>query len=181
MPTVRQDVGEDGRTIHRTDEGESFKDGFAAVIMRRTPNGFTEGWIAMAQNPLEELAKQNLGEIARVLFKMLASAQVENYILLSQAEMADQIGMKRPSFARALKKLLEIGIVEAGPKTGKSRSFKINPDFAWKGKGKRHIEELKNRARTASRHRRKKPSLRLVKSEAPAPLPEQTDIEEWTK
>ena len=57
--------------------------------------------------------------------------------------MAEKIGMARSHFNKGLKKLLELGVFEKGPKIGRMVSLKLNPEYGWKGSAQNHIIALK--------------------------------------
>lgn len=128
--------------------GELLEGAALAVIYPKRKNGFQTGWVAVAQNPMLELAKANLGgEANRVLFYVLAKLDFENWINLNQSAGADEIQMKRPNFARGMKKLVEAGVVLTGPKVGRNATFRLNPSYGWKGSAKGHHEALSERMR----------------------------------
>lgn len=128
--------------------GEILEGAALAVVYPKRKNGFQTGWVAVAQDPMLELAKANLGgEANRVLFYVLAKLDFENWINLNQSAGADEIEMKRPNFARGLKKLVEIGVVLPGPKVGRNATFRLNPSYGWKGSAKSHNEALQARMR----------------------------------
>ena len=66
----------------------------------------------------------------------------ENLIQVNQAEVAEQVGMNRHNVNRSIKKLIELGVVLEGVKIGVSRSYRLNPNFGWKGSAKGHREAL---------------------------------------
>jgi hypothetical protein len=141
--------------------GEIFEGAALAVIFPKRKNGFQNGWVAVAQNPMLEIAKANLGgEANRVLFYVLAKLDFENWINLNQSACADEISIKRPNFARALRKLLDIGVVLPGPKVGRNATFRLNPDYGWKGSAKGHHDALS--ARMKARGMSVVPSTGLV-------------------
>jgi hypothetical protein len=126
--------------------GELLDGAALAVIFPKRKNGFQTGWVAVAQNPMLELAKANLGgEANRVLFYVLARLDFENWINLNQSAGADEIQMKRPNFARGLRKLVEVGVVLPGPKVGRNATFRLNPSYGWKGSARGHHEALQDR------------------------------------
>lgn len=128
--------------------GELLEGAALAVVYPKRRNGFQTGWVAVAQDPMLELAKANLGgEANRVLFYVLAKLDFENWINVNQSAGADEIQMKRPNFARGLKKLVEIGVVLPGPKVGRNATFRLNPSYGWKGSAKGHNEALQARMR----------------------------------
>lgn len=118
-----------------------------AVVYPKRRNGFQQGgWVAVAQNPMLELAKANLGgEATRVLFYVMARLDFENWINLNQTASGLEIGMSQPNFARGLKKLIELGVVLPGPKVGRNATFRLNPSFGWKGSAKGHNDALLDR------------------------------------
>ena len=129
------------------------QDGFVAYISPKRKNGFQKGWIAMSQsNALLALAKADLGDQARrVLFMLLAKVEFENFIVVSQTEMANELGMSQPNFTKAVSKLVEEGVILRGPKVGRMGSLKLNPEYGWKGTAKNHIialDEVRKARRT---------------------------------
>ena len=97
-------------------------EGFVAYVVPKRKNGFQKGWMAMAQDAMMMLAQSNLtGNDMKVMWAMLARLDYENLIQVNQAEVAEEIGM------------VKIGI---------SRSYRLNPNFGWKGSAKGHREAL---------------------------------------
>ena len=123
---------------------------FVAVIQPKRQNGFTEGWFAMAQDALRLLRTAGLGgRDYDVLFALLERLDFENLIQVSQAELASDCDMRPPHVSRSIKKLLDLGCLLEGPKIGRSRSFRLNPRFGWKGSTKGHQNALKQRMKAA--------------------------------
>lgn len=118
-------------------------DGFVAYVVPKRKNGFGQGWLAMAQNGAEILAQSNLsGNDFKVLMKLLSVLDYENLIQVSQVEIARELNMHRQHVQRSIKRLLDLGIVLEGVKIGISRSYRLNPNFGWKGSAKGHREAL---------------------------------------
>ena len=102
-----------------------------------------ETMLFLARGKLEEAAKANLGtDTYRVLFAVLSVVDFENWIQFNQAEMADNIGMRRQNFGRAMRKLESIELLQRGPKVGRSVTYRINPSFGWKGSAKNHLKAI---------------------------------------
>ena len=135
------------RTVEQVDaETGEVLSGFVAVVQPKRKNGFQQGWVAMAQNAMLEMARAGLGDEAhRVFFVMASTTDFENWIQVSQAELAELIGMKRANFNRALKRLVDAGVILRGPKVGRSNTYRLNPEFGWKGSAKGHKQALKQR------------------------------------
>ena len=118
-------------------------DGFVAYVVPKRKNGFGQGWLAMALNGAEILAQSNLsGNDFKVLMKLLSVLDYENLIQVSQAEIARELNMHRQHVQRSIKRLLDLGILLEGVKIGISRSYRLNPNFGWKGSAKGHREAL---------------------------------------
>jgi len=119
--------------------------GFVAYVVPRRANGFTGGWMATAQQAAMMVAqhRKELGEEGlAVLWMLVAKLDFENHLLLNQAELGRELGMHRQSVQQAIKKLMGLGILLEGPKVGQSRSYRLNPEFGWKGSAKNHQKAL---------------------------------------
>ncbi len=125
------------------DTGEILEYSLVAVP-RKVPNGFAEGWLAMAQNAMEMLATSDLrGDDLRVLLLLMARLDFENLISLEQTAIADKLGMHKQSVNRSIKRLIDIGCLLEGPKIGRSRTYRLNPNYGWKGSAKNHQKALR--------------------------------------
>jgi biotin operon repressor len=114
------------------------------AIQHKIPNGFAGGWVAMAQGAMEMLAASDLrGDDLRVLLLLMARLDFENLISLEQTAIADKLGMHKQSVNRSIKRLVGIGCLLEGPKIGRSRTYKLNPAYGWKGSGKEHQKALR--------------------------------------
>ena len=120
----------------------------------------------MAQEAMMMLAQSNLtGNDMKVMWAMLARLDYENLIQVNQAEVAEQVGMNRHNVNRSIKKLIELGVILEGVKIGISRSYRLNPNFGWKGSAKGHRQALHEHlkivkvTRLSCNRRRKTPVL----------------------
>jgi hypothetical protein len=135
---------------HIDSNGEIHEGAVLALIVPKRKNGFDrhftmnqDAMLFLARGKLEEAAKANLGTDAyRVLFAVLSVVDFENWIQFNQAEMADTIGMRRQHFGRAMRKLEAIEIILRGPKVGRSVTYRLNPNFGWKGSAKNHLKAI---------------------------------------
>ena len=134
------------------DTGEE-QDGVLAWVPRKKINGFGNRWFAMNQNIIESLSLLRGEESHRVLWAVLGKLDFENFIMLNQAEIARDLDMHRQHVNRAIKQLETLTILLRGPKSGKAITFRLNPNFGWKGQSNKHItaldeyREQKNRKR----------------------------------
>jgi len=124
--------------------------GFVAVIQPKRRNGFGDGWIAMSQTAMTAIRKAGLqGRDYEVLFALLEVLDFENLIQVSQVDLAEELGMHKPHLSRSIKRMVDIGILLEGPKIGRSKTFRLNPSFGWKGSAKGHTDALKERMKAA--------------------------------
>ena len=128
------------------------QEGFVAVIQPKRKNGFQEtGWIAMNQQALSFIAQSDLtGNDLKVLFQLLTILDFENLIQVSQAEVALVLGMNKQHVSRSIKNLVELGVIHEGPKIGRSKSYRLDPEFGWKGSAKLHKEALKQKMKKSN-------------------------------
>lgn len=104
----------------------------------------------MAQNPSMTIAKAKLGgEAQSVLWYAIAKLDFENLLVMNQQEAADELGIKRQNFARALAQLIELEVIEKGPKVSGRNTYRMNPSFGWKGSAKSHRDALNARMKKA--------------------------------
>ena len=98
----------------------------------------------MNQNALRILAKELTGEQFKVLMLMLADLDYENFIQIAQADIAETLGMQKTNVSRAVRALLDVGVIFEGPKVGRSKTYRLNEQFGWKGTVTNHKKALKN-------------------------------------
>jgi DNA-binding MarR family transcriptional regulator len=65
---------------------------------------------------------------------LLGKLDFENWIHVSQAEIAEILDMKRQQVSRAIILLEKKGILLRSPKFGRSYFYRLNPYYGWKGK-----------------------------------------------
>jgi hypothetical protein len=151
--------------------GEVLEDGFIAYIAPKRKNGFHKrGWVAMTQDEqILALAKSPRlqGQDFRVFFILVGHLELENYILTPQTEMANELGMPPSHFSRSVSRLIEEGVILKGPKIGRVCSYKLNPEYGWKGSAKKHVEAL-DEHRKARQARMKKAGITgVINRDAP--------------
>ncbi len=117
--------------------------GFVAVIRPKQKSAF-ERHFTMNQAALELLAKTLTGEQFKVLMMLLASLDYENFIQVAQADIAEKLEMQKTNVSRSIKGLIDLGVIIEGPKIGRSKTYRLNPQFGWKGTVSNHKKALKN-------------------------------------
>jgi DNA-binding MarR family transcriptional regulator len=76
------------------------------------------------------------GEVGRVLYYCFSKLDFENYIHVAQTEIAEALGLQKANVSRAVRVLCDKQIILKGPKTGRTITYRLNPEYGWKGKVK---------------------------------------------
>lgn len=118
-------------------------EGFVAVVRPKQKSSY-ERHFTMNQSTLISLANDLTHEQLRVLLALFAHLDYENYILVSQVEICENIRMLKPHVSRAIKNLVLKEIILEGPKIGRSKTYRLNPNYGWKGTVKNHNKALKH-------------------------------------
>ena len=132
------------RRINQVDEstGEVLG-GFVAVVRPRQKSAF-ERHFTMNQSALLILANTLNGEQLRVLLALLAELDYENFIQVAQADIAEKLNINKVNVSRSVKALIDVGVIFEGPKVGRSKTYRLNEQFGWKGSVSNHKKALKN-------------------------------------
>ena len=94
------------------------------------------GWFMAFQDSLVALAADPdlKGRHLRVLVYLLGHLDFDNFIQVPQTQIADALGMRKEHVSRSIKLLADKQILFRGPKLARSNSFRLNPNYGWKGK-----------------------------------------------
>jgi predicted transcriptional regulator len=95
-----------------------------------------QGLIKLATDP--ELKHDDL----KVLMTYLGSVKFKNLIQISQRDVAEILGMHKQHVSRATIKLLSKNILLEESKTGRSKIYRLNTFYGWKGKINKTYTEL---------------------------------------
>jgi len=89
----------------------------------------------MAQDAMTMIAadKEITGETFRVFLYMAGRLDFENYIRIQQTEIIEALGLDKSNVSKAVKVLESKNILLRGPKVGQSYSWRMNPNFGYKG------------------------------------------------
>lgn len=104
-------------------------------ILLHRPKWKGEKFLMIFQDAFAYIAKDKTLtlETKNVLLYLLSRLDFENFVLVPHVEIAQELGMKRPNVSRAVKVLVEKNIIVEGPKVNRSRGFRLNHRFGWKG------------------------------------------------
>lgn len=126
------------------DTGEAMQ-GTLVLIPQKKKIEFHNGWVAMAQPAMKMFSQIRSLEAQRVIWALLARLDYENYVLVNQSEIAAELEMKPSNLSRAIKYLADQSILIAGPKVGRSTTYRLNPSMGWKGNTVNHSKALDER------------------------------------
>jgi len=109
-------------------------DGALVAVGRRVR--WKEDYLMTFQDKIEELARDEdlSGRTWRVLAGLLGKLGWENWLHVSQADLAKELNLDRGNVSREIKTLVSKGVIIRGPKMGRSHSYKLNSNYGFKGK-----------------------------------------------
>ncbi len=167
-----------GGSVADAQTGEILSEGFTAILFPKRINGF-ERWFAMSQSALTVLKGFKRVDDFRVLMALLEQLDFDNFIMASQSDIAKDLDMAQPQVSRAIKRLVEVGALIDGPKVGTHRTYRLSPDFGWKGSARSHREALDEKQKL--RERMVKAGIKgLVQGDEPVnlfePVPGQMEL-----
>ena len=125
--------------------GEVLSEGALVWVPKRFPHPYGDRWFAMRMDTIRRLTMHpGIGmQEMRVFGALIDRLDYQNFIHVPQTDLAEATGMDRPHVNRALKKLIEFGIVVEGPRVGRSRCYRFDPDAGWRGSKKTLKAELR--------------------------------------
>ncbi len=117
---------------------------FLAVPMREK---IKEDWLMTFQDALEVIAKDRdlRGEPRAVLDYLMSKLSFDNFIAVEQSVISVELIIHKSNVSRSIKMLVEKGIIEKGPRIGRTYAYKLNPFYGWKGRVKNLKDERKKR------------------------------------
>lgn len=75
-------------------------------------------------------------EPKNVLFYLFSRLDFDNFIQVPQSEIVEVLKIDKANVSKAIKMLVEKGILIRGPKVGHSYAFRLNPNYGYKGNPK---------------------------------------------
>jgi biotin operon repressor len=95
----------------------------------------TGSWMVIYQFAAEELAKEKRmgGAEFRVLHMLLGMMGKDSSVQISQADIGKMMGMQQQGVSKAIKTLIEIGIIRSEGKTGQTATYTLNSYYGKSG------------------------------------------------
>ena len=116
------------------DTGEVFEEGVPVWVKAKVKwhedffMGFQQAFASVARD------RDMNFDMVRVWMEMLSRISFENWVTVPQIEIAASLGMQKTNVSRAIRKLIGKGLILKGPKIGRTSAYKLNSNYAWKGK-----------------------------------------------
>jgi len=77
------------------------------------------------------LSMQNLtGEELRILFNLMSRLDYDNYVKITQTQIANDMKLHKSSISRAINHMVELKIMIPGTKEGVMNKYRLNPYMA---------------------------------------------------
>lgn len=109
---------------------------------RRTVKIIYGDKIMIFQDILKKAIKELKNDELKIFNYMLGIMDFENWINVSQKEIARETGFDERRVRRSIKGLKDKGYIEI-IKKGRENYYRINPQIAWKGDEKSHLKVLR--------------------------------------
>lgn len=92
-------------------------------------------WMVVAQNAFALMAidPDLTLEPKNILMYLFSRLDFENYIQVPQVEISEALNLRKQNVNRSIKLLETKGILIRGPKVGRSSSWRLNPNYGFKG------------------------------------------------
>lgn len=125
--------------------GEVFDDKVPMLVSRRR-TAFTgiygDRFMIVAQEALVKIASdpEMTMEPTKVFMYLFSKLDFDNYIQVPQVQIAKDLRMKASNVSTAIKKLEKKGILLQGPKHGRSKFWRLNPEYGYKGNPKDKVK-----------------------------------------
>ena len=115
------------------DTGELISGVFA--ISKTKFNPYHEGFLMTSLYGSKFLARDKsiTGVAQRVLRELESKLDYENWVRLALVDIAKDLDLNRVQVSKAIKILVEKGLVFRGSKIGHFYTYRLNPEFCWRG------------------------------------------------
>jgi hypothetical protein len=108
---------------------------FDLVAVPRSSQHIGGAFVMLTQIAVLDVAKRTDltdGDL-RVLLALLGRLNWENWLMLDLTELSSEIGRERANTSRAIRRLVDAGVLHRGPKAGRSWTYRLDPELGWKG------------------------------------------------
>lgn len=118
---------------------------YQLVLVRRRTKSIFSSYAAMSIDAFKALSEIRSGVQLRVLMRLLAELDFENWIRIKQADIASEMGLDAANMSKAIAGLVKREVLLRGP----DRTLRLNPLYGWRGSNKAHKQAINARAEEA--------------------------------
>lgn len=120
------------------------------VLPRLKINHFKKDYLIMFQDMLDSIVtdKTFKMEELRVYLFVLSKTAMGNWLHMTQKEIGERLAMDQGNVSKAFKSLSNRGVLEKTVQLGKSKAYRISPDYVWRGPGAEYSKEMKKRTQS---------------------------------
>ena len=124
-------------------------------------NPYSGGWVMNSQEAFIIISqdKEMTRDALRVFMNICGKLNFENVIQVSQTKIAQEIDIDKYRVSKAIKLLIAKDILLQDSKIGRSFTYRLNPDYGWKGKVK-NLNEYRKEIEDQEKLKIKKDYLR---------------------
>ena len=95
------------------------------------------------------------GETTKVLVALICHLDFNNFVRISLTDIASHLNIHRPNVSRAIKILECKGVIERGEKVGSIYTFRLNPNYSWRGESNDLVMFLTRKNGKSPKNKRK--------------------------
>lgn len=95
------------------------------------------------------------GQQYRVLFKLFSRLDYDNYIRISQKEIADELGIRFQHVSNTIRYFIERGIITEGGRIGRNKTYRLNPNIGFKGNKDSNVVSILRAATKQTKSKKK--------------------------
>lgn len=127
-------------------ESGELLEGMPVLLRQKAKQHWGASFMVTFQDALKAVAPKLSGESSRVLMYLFGTVGMNNeWKVLNQREIAEEMDMQPSNVSRALKDLAEKQVITKGARIGKGHAYSLNPNLGWRGPFKNH-DPAKNKA-----------------------------------
>ena len=123
------------------DTGEVLEDYIPMLVSKKKTHFvgmYGDNWMIISQQAFQTAAKDPdlTLEPKNVLMYLFGKLDFENFIQVPQVQIAKELNLHKQAVNRAIRLLEKKEILVVGPKVGKSKTWRLNPNYGFKGNPK---------------------------------------------
>ena len=95
------------------------------------------------------------GRQYKILFKLFARLDYDNYIRISQKEIAEQLGIHFQDVSNTIRYFVERGIISEGGRVGRNKTYRLSQNIGFKGSKDSNVVSILRAATKQTKSKKK--------------------------